>query len=327
MTYKRPFLHALVAGSLATSLLACSPQSTPDIDNGSAAQTAPTDGNAALDLDRQTGGSPIISVGDRHFPMPIVDMYTAERAEGQSFRLLQPGDKQVLSKELVHLLLLSQQAEELGLQNNGATAAALQLQTTKVMARAALDNFFATNQPGEEELLAEYEKRRAGMYNIQLKARHILVESITEANNLIDELDAGADFSELAKTHSIDGGSGSKGGDLGWFKPAQMVKPFSEAAEALKVGERSSEAIQSNFGWHIIMIDDRKELAPPAFNEMKAAMTKFVQQGKVEAYLISLEDKFPIVIADEVSAAPDYDRDLESLSADEDHSGHGHGHD
>jgi peptidyl-prolyl cis-trans isomerase C len=103
-----------------------------------------------------------------------------------------------------------------------------------------------------------------------------------------------------------------------------MVKPFSEAAEALKVGERSSEAIQSNFGWHIIMIDDRKELAPPPFNAMKAAMTKFVQQSKVEAYLISLEDKFPIVIADEVSAAPDYDRDLESLSADEDHSGHDH---
>jgi peptidyl-prolyl cis-trans isomerase C len=252
-------------------------------------------------------------------------MYTAERAQGQPFRLLQPTDKQLLSTEMVNLLLLSQEAEELKLQDSETTSAALQLQTTKVMARAALDHFFATNQPNDDELLAEYEKRRDGMYNTQLKARHILVASVTEANNLIAELDAGADFSELAKAHSTDGGSGSKGGDLGWFKPSQMVKSFADAAEALKVGERSAEAVQSEFGWHILMLDDRKELAPPPFNAMKAAMTKFVQQNKVEEYLTSLEDKFEIVLADEVSAEPDYGRNVESLSADhQDHSGHNH---
>lgn len=324
MISTRPFLHAIIASGLAASLLACSEKPVAEDQNSNTSTEQSSGESAAVDLDRQAAGEPIISVGERHFPLNIVEMYTAERAQGQRFRLLQPSDKQLLSKEMVNLLLLSQEAERLGLQSGEPTAAALQLQTTKVMARAALDNFFTTNPPSEEELLAEYEKRRDGMYNTQLKARHILVASVTEANNLIEELDAGADFSELAKAHSTDGGSGAKGGDLGWFKPSQMVKSFADAAEALKIGERSTEAIQSEFGWHILMLDDRKELAPPPFNAMKAAMTKFVQQNKIEEYLVSLEDKFPVVIADEVSAEPDYDRNVESLAADEDHSGHNH---
>lgn len=319
MTSTRPFIQTLLAGGLAASLLACSQQPTETADQEGAVQ-----GTTEVDLAIQAEGSPIITVGERYFPMPIVDMYTAERTQGQAFRLLQPADKQLLSKELAHLLLLSQHAEELNLQDTDTIAASLQLQTTKVMARAALDHFFATNQPTEEELLAEYEKRRDGMHNTQLKARHILLQSVTEANSVIEELDAGADFSELAKKYSTDGGSGEKGGDLGWFKPSQMVDSFATAAESLQVGERLSEAVQSEFGWHIIMLDDRKELAPPPFNAMKAAMTKFVQQAKVEAYLESLESRFSIVMADEVSAAPDYDRNLESLSADQDHSGHNH---
>lgn len=326
MTTKRPFLSAILIGGLATSLLACSSQSNDDqAANSSSQNAATTDGSAPVDLAIQAEGSPIVTVGERHFPLAIVDMYTAERAQGQPFRLLQPADKQFISKELVNLLLLSQHAEELDLQSSKTTAAALQLQTTKVMARAALDHFFETSPPSDEELEAEYEKRREGMHNVQLKARHILVESVTEANNLIEELDGGADFSELATAHSIDGGSGSKGGDLGWFKPSQMVEPFADAASALEIGQRSTEAVQSNFGWHIIILDDKKTLAPPPFDAMKTAMTKFVQQNKVEAYLLELEDKYSIVIADEVSEAPDYDQSLESLSADGvDHSGHNH---
>lgn len=326
MISKHSFLHAIVVGSLAASLAACSQQPSTDkpANAASSLETVATGEDAIVDLDRQTKGSPIVTVGDRHFPMEIVDMYTVERTQGQPFRLLQPADKQFISQELVNLLLLSQHAEELGLQNTDGIAASLQLQTTKVMARAALDHFFETNPPSDEELEAEYEKRRDGMHSTQLKARHILVASITEAKNLIEQLDAGADFSELAKEHSTDGGSGAKGGDLGWFKPTQMVEPFAEAAKALEIGERTAEAVQSEFGWHIIMLDDRKKMAPPPLDAMKPAMTKFVQQNKVEAYLEGLQDKFEIEIADEVSAAPDYSRDLESLSADEDHSGHNH---
>jgi peptidyl-prolyl cis-trans isomerase C len=105
----------------------------------------------------------------------------------------------------------------------------------------------------------------------QVRARHILVPTKEEADKLLARLKKGEDFAALAKEASKDG-SASSGGDLGFFGKGQMVKPFEEAAFALKVGEVSKAPVQSQFGWHLIKVEERKPSTPPSFEESKAEL-------------------------------------------------------
>jgi peptidyl-prolyl cis-trans isomerase C len=101
-----------------------------------------------------------------------------------------------------------------------------------------------------------------------VRARHILVRTQEEAEAIIEQLDAGADFAELAVEKSTDPGKGD-GGDLGYFGPGQMVEPFEEAAFALEVGAYTKEPVQTQFGWHVIKVEDRRAQQPPAFEDVK----------------------------------------------------------
>ena len=100
----------------------------------------------------------------------------------------------------------------------------------------------------------------------EFKARHILVETQSEANSIVAELEGGANFAELAKTKST-GPSGPNGGDLGWFSPNQMVQPFSQAVAALEDGAFSKTPVQTQFGWHVILREDSREATPPTFGK------------------------------------------------------------
>ena len=121
----------------------------------------------------------------------------------------------------------------------------------------------------DEALQAEYERhitRVAGKEEVH--ARHILVETETEGQAVIDELAKGAEFAELAKTRS-KGPSGPNGGDLGFFAKDEMVPPFAEAAFAMKAGESSTSPVKTDFGWHVILVVERRVGAPPAFAEVE----------------------------------------------------------
>jgi len=123
----------------------------------------------------------------------------------------------------------------------------------------------------------------------QINARHILVESEADAKQVIEELNGGADFAELAKTKST-GPSGPKGGDLGYFEKGQMVPEFSEAAFALKIGEFTKEPVKTQFGWHVIKLEDRRTAEPPSFEASQDQLKAQLSQQIGSVYIKGLRE-------------------------------------
>ena len=122
---------------------------------------------------------------------------------------------------------------------------------------------------------------------LQYHARHILVESQGEAAGLITQLDSGSDFQELAKANST-GPSGPSGGDLGWFSADQMVKPFSDAVEALEDGAYTETPVQTDFGWHVIKREESRSNQPPTLDSVRDVIKQNIEQVKFQVYLEQL---------------------------------------
>ena len=188
---------------------------------------------------------------------------------------------------LVRAEVVAQQAEKDGLDQQGDTPATLAMARLQVLEQAAMANYLKDRKPTDAELKAEYDTQVAAMPKTQYKARHILVKSKEEADKIIAALKKGAKFEKLAAEQSLDG-SKANGGDLGWFSPANMVRPFAEAVAALKKGETTSAPVQSEFGWHVIRLDDMRETAPPAFDTVKERLVQIVEAKKFKTYVDGL---------------------------------------
>ncbi len=132
-------------------------------------------------------------------------------------------------------------------------------------------------------------------------ARHILVTSEEAAREVIAKLDEGADFAELAKESST-GPSGAQGGDLGYFTADQMVPEFSEAAAKLEPGQYSKDPVQTQFGWHVIKVEDRRTAEPPGFEEVEPQLREAMAREAVEAVFNDLRDGATIEIVSEAAA-------------------------
>ena len=120
----------------------------------------------------------------------------------------------------------------------------------------------------------------------EYKASHILLETEDDAKAVIAELGKGANFSDLAKKKSV-GPSATHGGDLGWFKPDEMVEPFARAVEELKNGEYTKTPVKSDFGWHVILREDSREVPPPSYEQMREQLKMRVQNLQIEEYIAS----------------------------------------
>jgi peptidyl-prolyl cis-trans isomerase C len=140
----------------------------------------------------------------------------------------------------------------------------------------------------EDQLKARYQtyvKEKPAREEVH--ARHILVKSEAEANSVIAELDKGADFGELAKKHSTDPGS-SSGGDLGYFGHDDMVKEFADAAFALTPGQYTKAPVKTQFGWHVIKVEDHRVSTPPSFEEARKEVSQLVAHDVIDAKLKEL---------------------------------------
>ncbi len=140
----------------------------------------------------------------------------------------------------------------------------------------------------EQEIQAYYDKNVLPNIGKEYKARHILVKTENEAKALITEIDGGADFSKLAKEKSTDTGSGANGGDLGWFSKQDMVASFSQAVANMKKGELNKTPIKSQFGWHVIILDDERDITPPELSKLKSEIDKIIIKEKLNSYLTDL---------------------------------------
>jgi peptidyl-prolyl cis-trans isomerase C len=133
----------------------------------------------------------------------------------------------------------------------------------------------------DAEIQARYDKEIAATPPVnEVHARHILVKTKEEADAIIKQLDGGADFQKLANEHTADPSGKTNGGDLGYFGPGQMVPEFEKAAAGLEVGAYSKEPVQTQFGWHIIKVEDKRAQQPPAFDKVKEQVKSLLIRDK-----------------------------------------------
>jgi peptidyl-prolyl cis-trans isomerase C len=208
-------------------------------------------------------------------------------------RIQRPADQAtaeeltMITRELADIYILTTQPQAEVLAEDPRIKAQIELQGRAVLAQAVAADYLAANPASDEEILATYQEQMAVAPSLQFKARHILVETQAAAADLISQLNEGADFAELAMTHST-GPTGPNGGDLGWFAPDQMVAPFSEAVAALEDGAHTSEPVQTQFGWHVILREESRENTPPTLESVSDAIKQRIEQMKFAAYVEAL---------------------------------------
>ena len=207
----------------------------------------------------------------------------------------QKGDglKNAVINELIGSELAYQEAVKQGVDKNSDLVIAEEIGHKKLIVNAFLADFMKKNPVTDAEKKAEYDKQKAAMGDKEYSARHILVKTEAEANDLAAQLKKGGDFAKLAKEKSLDPGSKEKGGDLGWFSPAGMVKPFSDAVTNMKKGEVSAP-VQTQFGWHLIKLNDSRAAQVPSYDKVKESLERNLQQRKLEKLMLGLKEKAKI---------------------------------
>ena len=205
--------------------------------------------------------------------------------------------KEVIINKLVDSELVYQEAQKLGLDKQADYLAREELARRELLTSTYLQDYVKKNPVSDAETKAAYEEYKKAYGDKEYNARHILVKTEAEANEIIAQLGKGGDFAKLAKEKSIDPGSKDKGGDLGWFSAGTMVKPFSDATAKLAKGGVTAEAAQTQFGWHVIKLIDTRAAQPLAYDKVKEGLQKNLQQRNLEKLMASLRSKAKVEIS------------------------------
>ncbi len=240
------------------------------------------------------GEERVASVDGDPIQSTLFEFYSRGRLQ-KDVALLSDEEYDVLLTELIEFRILARAAEEEGLVNEEDVAAQLELQRLQSLARLVAANYLSANPATEAEVQIAYQANLPALSAPQYNARHILVEAQEEAQSIIEELQQGADFQELARTRST-GPSGPSGGDLGWFSADSMVAPFADAASTMEIGAFSEEPVQTEFGWHVILLVDATESEAPGLDAVRDEITSFVEQRKIQEYLDGLKEAAEVSI-------------------------------
>jgi len=232
------------------------------------------------------------------------DMLAFNALQGNKLQLnTEQGQLQAMN-QLINTTLVAQVGMANNLQDNPQVAAAIQMATLQVLAEVQINKYLATNPISDEELKTAYDKQFSPEKLTEFKARHILLDEEQQAKDLIKSLDEGKDFAELAKENSKDA-SKSTGGDLGWIGRGQVVQPFGDAMAGQEKGKYSATPIKTQFGWHIILVEDSRPQQPPKFEEVKDQFSTQIQQQRLSDYITGLRNiaKIDVPGAKEKAAA------------------------
>lgn len=211
--------------------------------------------------------------------------------------LLTDEEYDALIDELTEFRLLARAAEAEGLTDGVELAAQLEIQRLQALSRLMASHVLDENPATDAELQIAYQQNLDEISAPQYKARHILLDSEDEALGIIEELQQGASFEELAQTRST-GPSGPSGGDLGWFTADSMVAPFSDAITSMEVGTFTAEPVATRFGWHVILLEDVTASQPPGLDAVREEIRSFVEQQRIQEYLESLREAAEISVGD-----------------------------
>jgi peptidyl-prolyl cis-trans isomerase C len=225
---------------------------------------------------------PVAIVDGTPISRDAYDDYLKGLLRGKPVSDVTADEKNQVLDQMVNMQLIAAQAEKDGLEKDPDVSTRIALLRTQILADAAAQKYVKTNEPSDQELHAAYD---AATDKTEFHALHILVPTKEKAEQLIKKIKGGAKFEDVAKAESTDN-SKANGGDLGWFTVARMVKPFGDAVKGLKKGEFTTEPVQTQYGWHIIKLEDTRD-AP--FDQMKGQLTNVIMQKKFQEYIDGLK--------------------------------------
>ncbi|MBU1360986.1 MAG: peptidylprolyl isomerase [Gammaproteobacteria bacterium] len=224
-------------------------------------------------------------------PVPKARMDVLAQQLANAGRPVTPEMQSQLREEVIAREVFMQEAKKQGLDNTEDYKNQLELARQAILIRQLFENYRKTNAVSDADVQAEYDKFVAANSGKEYKARHILVETEDQAKKVLADLKKGQKFEDIAKKQSKDPGSGAKGGDLDWAAPASFVPEFSEALLKLKKGETTAAPVKSQFGYHIIRVDDIRQAEMPKFDDVKPQIAQQLQQQKMQKYQEELRAK------------------------------------
>jgi peptidyl-prolyl cis-trans isomerase C len=230
-----------------------------------------------------------------------VDMMIKERtSQGQPNS---PELRKAIIENLGMQTMVANEAIKKGLDKSPETVRQMEILKQSLLANAFVQDYIKNNPVTDAMIKAEYDKMNAKSGGNEYKARHILVKTEDEAKAIIVKLKKDLkSFGALAKEKSMDPGSKVNGGDLGWFNPAGMVPEFGAAVAKLKKGEFTAEPVKSQFGYHVIVLDDSRPIVPPPLEQVKDQLKQQVQRTNLKAFFDDMKSKAKIVVVGEPAA-------------------------
>ena len=223
--------------------------------------------------------------------VPKSRLDTLAQQVAKAGRPVTPEMQGQLREEVIAREVFMQEAEKQGLSTSDDFKVQMELARQTILIRALFADYQQKSKPTDAELKAEYDKFAAANGGKEYKARHILVEKEQDAKAIIASLKKGGKFEDIAKKQSKDAGSGAKGGDLDWANPSSYVAEFTEAMLKLNKGQMTDIPVKTQFGFHIIRVDDIRSAQLPAFEEVKPQIAQQLEQQRLASYQQGLREK------------------------------------
>ncbi len=223
--------------------------------------------------------------------VPMARVEALAQQVSRSGRQVTPEMQQQIKDEVIAREVFIQEAQKMGLDTSEDFKTQMELARQTILIRELFTNYQKTHAVTDEEIKAEYDKFAAANSGKEYRARHILVEKEADAKAIIAQLKKGGKFEEIAKKSSKDPGSGAKGGDLDWAPAGNYVAEFSTALTALTKGKMTETPVKSQFGYHVIRLDDVRDAQLPKLEDVKPQVSQQLQQQKLVKYQDELRSK------------------------------------
>ena len=223
--------------------------------------------------------------------LPLARVAALKQQVERSGRQVTPEIEQQIKEEVIAREIFIQEAQKQGLDTTEDFKIQMELARQTILIRDLFTNYQKANVVSDAEIKAEYDKFAAANNGTEFRARHILLEKEAEAIAIIAQLKKGGKFEEIAKKSSKDPGSGAKGGDLDWAPAGNYVAEFATALTTLTKGQLTETPVKSQFGYHIIRLDDVRDAQLPKLDDVKPQVAQQLQQQKLTKYQAELRAK------------------------------------
>ena len=238
---------------------------------------------------RAQSAAAVAKVNGKEIPQSRADfVIKANAAQGQADT---PELRSRVREVLIRNELLAQEAAKKGLDKTPEFISQVELNRQEALVNAFIQDFVKNNPVSEETVKAEYDRAKTQAGDMEYKARHILVKDEAEAKAIIAQIKKGGSFDKIAAQKSQDPGSKDKGGDLDWAPGGRYVPAFSDALKKLKKGQMTDVPVQTQFGWHVIRVDDERAMKFPPIDEVRPQIQQGLQRQAIEKHITDLRGK------------------------------------